>query len=235
MTDFAMHNKRGLKEQLIHRLVDTDLEALFRFLDTVPPRRSLNPIISLFYSGDALLRWRAVTAFGYVVGRLLAAEDMERARVAMRRMMWSLNDESGGIGWGAPEAMAEAMANNHLLAQEYCRILVSYVWEDGNYLEHDPLRRGALWGIGRLAEVEPGLLREAGGVERTRPYLIDSDPYAAGFAAWAMAGMDAVEACGDLTSLAADGRELELYRRHRLSTTTVGRLAKEALERLQCP
>jgi hypothetical protein len=37
----------------------------------------------------------------------LADKDMESARVIMRRLMWSLNDESGGIGWGAPEAMGE--------------------------------------------------------------------------------------------------------------------------------
>lgn len=25
---------------------------------------------------------------------------MDSARIVMRRLMWSLNDESGGIGWG---------------------------------------------------------------------------------------------------------------------------------------
>jgi len=40
----------------------------------------------------------------------LTEKEMESARVIMRRLMWSLNDESGDIGWGAPEAMAEIIA-----------------------------------------------------------------------------------------------------------------------------
>jgi len=36
--------------------------------------------------------------------------------------MWSLNDESGGIGWGAPEAMGAIMARHTGLADEYANI-----------------------------------------------------------------------------------------------------------------
>ncbi len=89
--------------------------------------------------------------------------------------MWTLNDESGGIGWGAPEAMAEAMACHPRLAEEYVRILLSYIREDGNFLEYEPLRRGALWGIGRLAHIYPEMLIELDAAEYIRPYLEDDD------------------------------------------------------------
>ncbi len=72
-----------------------------------------------------------------------AEEDMESARVIMRRLMWSLNDESGGIGWGSPEAMGEIIASHDGLAKEYAHVLISYVWEEGNFLEYEPLQRGA--------------------------------------------------------------------------------------------
>ncbi|MEA3417440.1 MAG: hypothetical protein U9R02_15080 [Thermodesulfobacteriota bacterium] len=52
---------------------------------------------------------------GVVVSNL-ADHDMESARVIMRRLIWNLNDESGGIGWGSPEAMGEIMARNNRLA-----------------------------------------------------------------------------------------------------------------------
>ena len=58
---------------------------------------------------DELIRWRAVSAMGIVTAALADAR-MDAARVIMRRMMWQLNDESGGIGWGIPEAMGEIMA-----------------------------------------------------------------------------------------------------------------------------
>jgi len=40
----------------------------------------------------------------------------------MRRLMWNLNDESGGIGWGNPEAMGEILACHEALANEYAPI-----------------------------------------------------------------------------------------------------------------
>eukprot|EP00362_Geleiidae_sp_MMETSP1317_P000447 CAMPEP_0201284794 /NCGR_PEP_ID=MMETSP1317-20130820/84991_1 /ASSEMBLY_ACC=CAM_ASM_000770 /TAXON_ID=187299 /ORGANISM="Undescribed Undescribed, Strain Undescribed" /LENGTH=71 /DNA_ID=CAMNT_0047606373 /DNA_START=1077 /DNA_END=1289 /DNA_ORIENTATION=- len=71
---------------------------------------------------------------------------MEEARIVMRRMLWSMNDESGGIGWGVPEAMAEVMTCNKGLAEEYIHMLISYMredgeelFQDGNFLEHESL------------------------------------------------------------------------------------------------
>jgi len=96
----------------------------------------------------------------------LADADMEAARVVMRRMIWQLNEESGGIGWGMPEAMGETMARHEGLAQEYAHMLVSYIQEDGNFLEHVPLQRGVLWGLGRLAQARPWLVEEAARIFR---------------------------------------------------------------------
>jgi hypothetical protein len=90
--------------------------------------------------------------------------------------MWTLNDESGGIGWGSPEAMAEAMARHRGLAKEYISILFSYIREDGNFLEYEPLRRGALWGIRRLSQVYPELLKKLDAVKYIRPYSDSDDP-----------------------------------------------------------
>ena len=60
---------------------------------------------------------------GEVVSKI-AENDLEFARIIMRRPMLNLNDESGGIGWGAPEAMGEIMARSEKLAEEYHKILI---------------------------------------------------------------------------------------------------------------
>jgi hypothetical protein len=100
----------------------------------------------------------------------------------MRRLIWIVNDESGGIGWGSPEAMGEIMARNAQMANEYHNILISYVSPEMNYLEHEILQRGVLWGIGRLAHARPMM------VEPSDPYLIpfmrSPDPFHRGLAAW---------------------------------------------------
>ncbi|MGD9194313.1 MAG: hypothetical protein PVH58_20495, partial [Desulfobacterales bacterium] len=116
----------------------------------MPPKRAVNPLFSLLCSLDERLKWRAVTAMGQVVSNL-AETDLESARVIMRRFMWHLNDESGGIGWGCPESMGEIMARCERLADEYGFVLISYIQPEGNYLEHEILQRGVLWGVGRLA------------------------------------------------------------------------------------
>ncbi len=171
--------------EIMGRLETHDLPSVFSLLDQIPPLQAINCLMKAFYNQDSLERWYAISAFGRAVA-LLAKSDMERARVVMRRLMWTLNDESGGIGWGAPEAMGEALANCQQLADEYSRILLSYIREDGNYLEYLPLRRGALWGLMRLAQAWPDLMRKIEAEKWLIEYLSDQDPESKGLAILAL-------------------------------------------------
>ncbi len=87
-----------------------DLQASIDTICLYPPRQSVNFLFSFFYDKEEIIKWRSITAMGAVVNDM-AKENMESGRVVMRRLMWNLNDESGGIGWGSPEAMGEIMAN----------------------------------------------------------------------------------------------------------------------------
>ncbi len=175
-----MHIK-ALKKSFQGLLLQQKPDAAIDQLAQMKLRRVINPLISFFCSGNELLRWRAVTVTGALIS-IMADEAIEDARVMMRRLMWTLNDESGGIGWGAPETMGEAMSRNQKLAGEYAAILVSYLNPCGNFLEHPLLQRGVLWGIGRLANSRRQSAREAA------PYLgsfMESrDPIHRGLAAW---------------------------------------------------
>ncbi|MBI9091016.1 MAG: hypothetical protein JEZ12_17530 [Desulfobacterium sp.] len=131
-----------------------------------PPKRVVNPLFSYIQSCDGRIKTRAVTAMGKVVAAL-ADQEMEAARIVMRRLMWSLNDESGGIGWGAPEAMAEIMAEHEGLAREFHKILISYVDSEGNYLEFAPLRQGAVLGLKRLFKAQPRVMEPYGNILET--------------------------------------------------------------------
>lgn len=186
---------------------DQPLESLSEWSE-VPAQRLINPLLSFLYSTDARIKWRAVTAVGIVVVRI-ADEDLEAARTMMRRLMWSLNDESGGIGWGAPEAMGEIMARQVRLAEEYHRILVSYIREDGNRLDHEALETGVLWGIGRLAQARPELLRNA--TDHLFPYLQSDNPEQRGLAAWALGFLGAKYPRSALGPLLEDPLEITIY------------------------
>jgi len=119
----------------------------------------VNTLLSLLVTTDKALKNSVVLAFGEVVSKL-AERDLESARIIMRRLMLSLNDESGGIGWNSPEAMGEIMARNERLADEYHKILISYAEGGGNELEFDGLQKSVKAGIKRLAEARPDLIKE---------------------------------------------------------------------------
>jgi hypothetical protein len=155
---------KELKKKILDILSREDISGSLHDLDEFPPKKILGPLFSGLLNSDEITRWHAITAMGHVVNNL-AGKDMEQGRIVMRRLMWSLNDESGGIGWGAPECMAEIMARHSGLADEFHCILFSYLVEreDGadNYLEYEPLRRGAFWGLARFAQSRSSLARKA--------------------------------------------------------------------------
>jgi len=186
-------------------------------------------LLPLLLKGDEEIKWLAVTAAGIITARL-AESDMEAARIFIRRMIWNLTEESGGCAWGAPEFIAEALANHRRLAEEFVNILISYIIPEGNFLDHDPLRRGAVWGLGRLAEVYPDLLIDS------VPYLCDSlksdDPYIRGFACRALGILNNHDCIGEIETLASDKALITIYERGKLNTRAVGTLADEALKNL---
>jgi hypothetical protein len=111
-------------------------------------RRVLSTLISLTFDRDPLIGWRAVEAVGRAAERI-AQDDPDCVRDHLRRLHWLLNEESGGVCWRAPEAMAEIVRREPSLFADYIPIVVSLILnlarED---IEH--FRTGILWAIGRL-------------------------------------------------------------------------------------
>lgn len=218
-----------LRRTILELLKSPDLDKALCQLCRLPMRRVIRYLFSFICSSDQEIKWRSITAMGLVVSRL-ADENMESARVIMRRLMWSLNEESGSIGWGAPEAMGEIMACQEGLAREYAHILISYIRHDGNFLEYELLQRGVVWGLGRLAQVRPQLLKNAG--EHLYPYLESGDASVRGLAAWTAGLIGAKETRLYLERLLTDRAPLQLYLDRKLLVCTVADLAKQALAAL---
>ena len=147
---------RKLKKFIQERLAADLFDIRWKSLLQLPLTPLINSLFPFLFSMDSMIKDRAVKVMGIAVAQL-AEKDMESARVIMRRLMWSLNDESGGIGWGAPEAMAEIMVNHRGLADEYHHLLLAYADRDKNYLEHEELQKGVQKGLKRLAQVRPDL------------------------------------------------------------------------------
>lgn len=223
-------SRREFNRKVIELLGSQDLDQALDALCNLPARQVINPLISLLPSTDPRPKWAAVTAMGAVVARL-ADREMESARVVMRRLMWQLNEESGGIGWGCPEAMGEIMACHEGLAGEYAHVLISYVRKDGVFLDYEPLQRGVVWGLGRLGQERPHLLGDA--VPHLVAFFEAEDAALRGLAAWAIGMIGAHEARPRITLLLHDDREVEIYLDRKLRVCRVRDLAEEALGELE--
>lgn len=195
-------------------------------IKNVPQRRVVNPLFSFLCSTDRTLRWRAITAMGIVVSRL-AEENLESARVVLRRLMWSLNDESGGIGWGAPEAMGDIMARSAPLAKEYCTILSSYIQPEGNFLESEILQSGVLWAIGRVAHAHGDLMAVVGPF--LIPFLNASNPEHRALSAWAAGAIKSPLTFPALNNLTTDTTTIEIFIEGRFEKHPISAIASAAL------
>jgi hypothetical protein len=217
---------RRSKKILRELLGADDINASIETICLYPARQSVNFLFSFFYDKDEIIKWRAIAAFGRVVS-MLADENMESARVIMRRLMWNLNDESGGIGWGSPEAMGEITALHPGLAKEFSNMLKSYIRPEENFLEHELLQRGVLWGIGRLAQARPECLPQTDGF--LFPFLASADAYHRGLSAWALGNLKSRASVNALEQLAEDKNEILFFNDLVLKPLTVGFLATEAI------
>ena len=222
---------RQLKKKILSLLQAEDfLDIGLDEIRRLPSRRIVNPLFSFLFSLDDKVKWRAVTAMGKVVGDL-AESDLESARVVMRRFIWNLNDESGGIGWGCPESMAEAMAQNERLADEYSCILVSYIQPECNYLEHEGLQQGVLWGIGRLAHTRPRYIRKS--ATYLLAYMGSEDPVLRGLAVRAVVPPVNENTIHRLKQLLNDRAIFTLYHNGRFDQYSVGQSARNALTSIE--
>jgi HEAT repeat protein len=195
----------------------------------LPALKTVNALFSFLYSTDPQVKWCAVRAMGKAAARL-ADEDLEAARNVVRRLMWSLNDESGGIGWGAGEAMGEILARHAGLAQEYAHILLSYARRDGNLLDHDGLLQGVLWGLMRVAQTRPELLPDAG--RHIAMHLDSSDASIRALAVELMGLLGDAAVRSSLDELAGDQSEVTLFIRDCEQRVRIADLVARVLDRL---
>jgi HEAT repeat protein len=227
-------HRAEVRTRIAAALDAADFPRSLEALGDIEPKKRLQPLFSALLGREALTRWHAVVALGATAAEL-AATRPETARDFWRNLMWRVNEESGTIGWGIPEVMGETLARAPALANDYHRILCSYVRDlpgDCTYIDHAPLRRGVWWALARLAEARPELASPA--LPDLAAALADPDPAARGLACLALARLTPpLEAAvrDRLETLANDETPFDLYRDHRLAEVTVAALAREALDR----
>jgi HEAT repeat protein len=205
-------SRRDRQERARELLATYDLEALARWAAGEPGARQA--LRALLFDPDEVVRWRAIEALGRTAP-VQAARGLEPVREQLRRTLWLMNDESGGLLWCGPQVLAAILAGVPELAPEFAGLLAAF-------LEEEPFRIGTRWALWRLAAT-PGadVARRA---DDLVPSLADPAPAVRGHAALALR---ALAADVSLEALAADTAPLVVFdhRAGQLRSTTVGALA----------
>ncbi len=153
--------KAELQGILAHR----DLKALDDWLRST--RNPLTILSSHLFTSDELLAWRTIEAIG-IAARHQANGDIEPIRKLIRHNFWMMNDESGNVGWWAPETIGEVLHNVPELIEDYAPRLPLY-------FEEEPFERGAFWAVARVAEIRPDAFGEDT-VSELAAFFKDEDP-----------------------------------------------------------
>lgn len=136
-----------MKHMVRKALEANDLDAVVSLVQQ--HRRALSLLVRIAYDKETLAGWRAIKAVGRAA-RVLVQKDDEYLRSTMRKLLWSLSDESGGIGWAAPEILGEIVSAD---PERFSDIipLIAEVYT----IEEDVFRPGVLYALTRIAETAP--------------------------------------------------------------------------------
>ena len=195
-------------------------------------RRVLNLLVRFAYDKNTLSAWRAIMAVGLVAKALVETEHAF-LREMTRKLFWSLSDESGGIGWSAPELLGEIVSADPARFSDLIPIIASHY-----DMEEVTFRPGVLYALGRIAGVSP---------ERVMPVrevvmrgLSDENPLTRVYAleaVKALKGQWPPEELEDLKSaleeLCTDRKQVWIYRGKDFAGVEVGEAAQESLKSLK--
>lgn len=190
-------------------------------------KRTLSYLTALTYDPEPLIAWRALDAIGRVAEQAAANGDLEWVRNHLRRCQWLLSDESGGIGWRAPEMMGEIVRRLPEALADFIPLvaLLLFDMEDEDALR---FKNGHLWAVGRIAQVRPR------GMEAGQPWALlaleDADSQTRGLGLWCLAQFPAelrpegLQTC--LPALLKDQGQVQIFDGENLVETNVSALAE---------
>jgi hypothetical protein len=115
-------------------------------------RKVVSQLVRIAYDKESLAGWRAIKAIG-LIAKEMVKTDYDFLRETIRKLLWSLSDESGGIGWSAPEILGEIVSSD----PDRFRDIIPLIADVYN-VEEKVFRPGIIYALNRVAEVDPKYL-----------------------------------------------------------------------------
>lgn len=178
-------------------------------------------ILQRLLCSDDQTRLRSAEFIGRAAA-IIARTDPGSVTVLLQNLFGSLGD-TGSANRGALDAIGEIIGN--------CPdVFIGYMPALYHFLEESDKRPQVVRALARIAQTRPDLVSKT--IFRLLPYLQDPDPETRGYTAMLLGYLGAPEAGDHLEKIVTDGAELNVYIGGHFEKRTVGRLAREALERI---
>lgn len=142
--------QQDMKQAVLSALEANDLDAIETF--ALRGRTVLSVLVRLAYDKETLVGRRAIVATGRVASVFIRNNE-EFLRETVRKLLWSLTDESGGIGWSAPELIGEIVSAGPGKFSDVVPIIAEVF-----SIEEDIFRPGVLYAFKRIAESHPEMI-----------------------------------------------------------------------------
>lgn len=176
------------------------------------------------YATDEHLYWPSIDAIARLMQRWWQAGREEQVQEYIRGLFWSLNDESGGIGWNSPQTIAEIIVMIPELIEPYGGMIIHCT------MEESLLVQSGLWAIGRLGRrIEPAMKSFKDIVLAT---FEGDNPQTLGLAAWAMGEVSYAPALPLLESLKDREEPVQIYIDGDFCQKTIGEWSQEAIAKI---
>ncbi len=157
-------NRFELKRIVIDALQKRDLSRIAELGLENP--RTISILFNLSYDKDSLITWRAIEAMGEVV-HAIAERSREDAREVMKRLLWSITEESGGLGWSSIEMIAEVIVRSPGVFSDVALLIPEY-------FDEPIFRESVLYALWRIGKERPELL-EKNAVEAVLKEALESE------------------------------------------------------------
>ncbi len=211
-----------LKKSILLSLEANNLDALVALAKDKP--RVVGLLVRISYDKETLAGWRAIKAVG-LIARELVKTDYEYLRNTIRKLRWSLTDESGGIGWSAPELLGEIVCADPRGFADIVPLIA-----DVYSIEEDVFRPGVLYALSRIAESAPDLV--APFTDIINAALIDKNALTRVYALEAIGKLKGIPGLpvewGDVEKLKQDKSEVWVYQGNTFVNVVVGAAASSS-------
>lgn len=207
----------SLRERIIRLLQDQNCTELLEIHEK--QHGVFRTLISLAYDKQHLLAWRAIEAVGLIAGEK-AKTDPVSIRNLVQRLLWTMRDESGGIGWSAPEMLGEIVRNSPDEFSDIALIMASFHDEDF-------LRQGVFRALYRISDKRPDLA--SGSSSLVGQYINDEDPVVRAYAVKLAGNLGLKEYIADIKSLLNDESVVRIYESGNLKNLILGQIAEQTV------